>query len=430
MPNMTIEAGSLAGKLLLASYAAEITLPSMGQPYAVGLTQAHWKGAIDGRTFAYDTIGIGYDRGLGLLNATASTYYEKFTVDGVGSIAVGTFSLPGPSIASMAKGTISSHFEDAMGYARTGTPQLSASDDIIDGTVPGRNISFDFLHSEALVAHAGKNALVQSARGTDIVLGTEKLHFLNGDLYLGADGVGAQVNRIYQAVLDRDGDPVGLSSWTTSVESHKLDMRQVVDGFVGSQEFAERFGALDSPGFIEKLYHNILGREPDAEGTEYWAKDIASGASLANMVLSFTESVENKSAYEASHTKGTMVLNGSTIANAQVFHAMHGRMPDLAEIRAMKTVVDNGGSAYTLLVDALTSGGSKELYGSMSNQAFVQTIYSNAVGHAASNDYSQALAAKLDRGQASHESVAWEISQSHDAMVHISTLIHQDAIFA
>ena len=72
--------------------------------------------------------------------------------------------------------------------------------------------------------------------------------------------------------------------------------RQVANSFLGSEEFAERYGANVSDSlYVDTLYTNVLGRLPDAEGKAYWVGRLTSGAETrAEALLGFAESDENK----------------------------------------------------------------------------------------------------------------------------------------
>jgi hypothetical protein len=54
------------------------------------------------------------------------------------------------------------------------------------------------------------------------------------------------------------------------------------------------YGGTDNYYFALKLYQNVLGRAPDAEGLAYWVNRLNEGMPRENVILSFTESLENK----------------------------------------------------------------------------------------------------------------------------------------
>ena len=73
-------------------------------------------------------------------------------------------------------------------------------------------------------------------------------------------------------------------------------LQVLAEGFIGSEEFAETYGTLSADGFIIALYGNVLDREPDQGGRDYWI-NVLSGddgiAARANVLAQFSESKEN-----------------------------------------------------------------------------------------------------------------------------------------
>ncbi|WP_417743880.1 DUF4214 domain-containing protein [Salipiger sp.] len=108
----------------------------------------------------------------------------------------------------------------------------------------------------------------------------------------GFDPVAAQVYRLYRATLDRAPDMTGLLNWSGRLLSGEQDLLSVVAGFTRSQEFRERYGALSDAAFVTQLYHNVLGRAPDAQGLENWTERLEDGMSRERVVLGFSDSAE------------------------------------------------------------------------------------------------------------------------------------------
>ncbi len=104
-----------------------------------------------------------------------------------------------------------------------------------------------------------------------------------------------QIKRFYRAVLDREPDSSGMAYW------HRLlttgtDLTTIADSFASSVEFEMRFGVpRGSAGdliFLNQVYRNVLGREPDEAGQRYWNQLLESGVPRAQVVLWFSESAE------------------------------------------------------------------------------------------------------------------------------------------
>ena len=101
-----------------------------------------------------------------------------------------------------------------------------------------------------------------------------------------------QVYRAYGAVLDRTPDAVGFLGWVSQLDTDALTLQQVIDGFTGSQEFQTVYGDLTDTEFVTLLYQNVLNRSPDAVGLQGWLDLLSSGTSRAEVVLGFSESGE------------------------------------------------------------------------------------------------------------------------------------------
>ena len=104
-----------------------------------------------------------------------------------------------------------------------------------------------------------------------------------------------EVYRLYGATLDRAPDGGGLAAWTEALAGGRT-LRDVADGFLHSSEFQSRYGNTTDAEFVTLLYHNVLGRAPDAGSFTIWIDRLGSGAwSRAEVVLSFANSAENVS---------------------------------------------------------------------------------------------------------------------------------------
>ncbi|MFV0524416.1 MAG: DUF4214 domain-containing protein [Acidimicrobiales bacterium] len=96
------------------------------------------------------------------------------------------------------------------------------------------------------------------------------------------------VARLYRAYFGRDGDTAGIRYWIGS----GLPLAAVSDAFARSEEFKLRYGSISNAGFVELVYHNVLGRSPDPEGRRYWLDQADRGVPRGRLMLAFSESPE------------------------------------------------------------------------------------------------------------------------------------------
>ncbi len=80
---------------------------------------------------------------------------------------------------------------------------------------------------------------------------------------------GETVARLYRAYFDRAPDADGLLYWGRIANRHGL--ATVAYSMSQSPEYQARWSGTDDRTFVtELLYRNLLEREPDAEGLDYW----------------------------------------------------------------------------------------------------------------------------------------------------------------
>jgi len=102
--------------------------------------------------------------------------------------------------------------------------------------------------------------------------------------------------RLYNASFKRLPDADGLEYWINQFSSGANTIRVVASSFLGSAEFAERYGSnVTDEKFVNTLYINVLGRDYDQEGYNYWLGNLNSGLETKyELLLGFAESTENK----------------------------------------------------------------------------------------------------------------------------------------
>ncbi|CAN7666913.1 DUF4214 domain-containing protein [Rhizobium sp. LjRoot30] len=130
--------------------------------------------------------------------------------------------------------------------------------------------------------------------GTDLLSNIERVAFPDFTLALDIDGIAGQAYRVYQAAFDRAPDPAGLGFWIREMDAG-LSLYEVSRGFVASQEFGDIYGyGASNASFVAKLYNNVLGRDGESAGLQFWG-DLLSSEKMdkAAMLASFSESPEN-----------------------------------------------------------------------------------------------------------------------------------------
>ena len=119
------------------------------------------------------------------------------------------------------------------------------------------------------------------------------------DQVTGLDTDSGRMFRLYNASFKRLPDAGGLEYWINQFSSGTNSIRVVASSFIGSAEFAKRYGSdVTDEQFVNTLYQNVLGRDADSGGLDYWLKALSSGAETRyEALLGFAESPENKALF-------------------------------------------------------------------------------------------------------------------------------------
>ena len=84
--------------------------------------------------------------------------------------------------------------------------------------------------------------------------------------------------RLYNASFKRLPDPDGLRYWIGNFSSGKDDERAVASSFLVSEEFKQRYGEnVTNAKYVQTLYVNVLGRDYDQVGYNYWLANLNNG---------------------------------------------------------------------------------------------------------------------------------------------------------
>lgn len=86
-----------------------------------------------------------------------------------------------------------------------------------------------------------------------------------------------QVLELYTAMFNRAADIDGLNYWIGEMENNGWSILDVASSFAQQTEYTETYSSGDNTTFITNIYTNLLGREPDQEGLDYWVGELDSG---------------------------------------------------------------------------------------------------------------------------------------------------------
>jgi len=87
----------------------------------------------------------------------------------------------------------------------------------------------------------------------------------------------AQIQAAYVVFFNRPADPAGLAFWQSWSTQPGNDLANLHRAFALSPEYASHFEGIGPRDQVSLVYRNLLGREPDLGGLNYWSNELATG---------------------------------------------------------------------------------------------------------------------------------------------------------
>jgi len=104
----------------------------------------------------------------------------------------------------------------------------------------------------------------------------------------------AKIDRLYLTFFHRYPDDRGLNYWV-GINGGGYQLEYIADLFSVSPEYQKRYADVDFSTFLDRLYIDVLDREPDERGKSYWIDELEAGrVTRGSIVVYFTESGELK----------------------------------------------------------------------------------------------------------------------------------------
>ena len=148
------------------------------------------------------------------------------------------------------------------------------------------------------------------ADGSDILGNIETLQFADLNVSFDLAGIPGQAYRLYQAALNRSPDQPGLGHWIKLMQGG-MQINEVARQFLGSAEAQQLFGTAPTDAeLVNAMYNNVLHRAPEQAGFDHWMRELAKGLSHQDMLVSFSESYENRTTLVGVMEKGFAYLPG------------------------------------------------------------------------------------------------------------------------
>lgn len=173
-----------------------------------------------------------------------------------------------------------------------------AGNDILDGGAGHDIVRYSGSRADYTVTRDEDGMwLTSAADGLDLVNNVERIVFTDGAIGFDDTGTGGQAYRVYQAAFARAPDAGGLGFWITQMDKG-ASLVSVTAEIMKSAEFREVYGTDPSNAeVLLKFYQNVLHRDPDPAGYDFWLKALdGNHATVAQVLADISESLENKEA--------------------------------------------------------------------------------------------------------------------------------------
>lgn len=185
-----------------------------------------------------------------------------------------------------------------VGTADNDTFHSSAGTYHTDGGLGIDTLRYNGKRADFTVAKSGNSAVItdkSGAEGVNHLDNFERLKFSDGAIALDVAGNAGQAYRLYQAAFNRAPDTVGLGYWINALDQG-VPLLTVAEGFTNSLEFKGIYGVGPTNNqLVTRFYENILHRQPEKGGLDYWVGILdTKAASPVQVLASMSESAENQ----------------------------------------------------------------------------------------------------------------------------------------
>ncbi|WP_336489511.1 DUF4214 domain-containing protein [Methylobacterium nigriterrae] len=202
---------------------------------------------------------------------------------------------------------------------------------------------------------------------------------LFGTLVHDGQGPGGEIYALYDGLLGRAPDLLGLEGWTHAL-SHGTSLHDIAQAFLASPEGQARTGALGNAAFVEQLYESALDRHSDPAGLSYWTAALDAGAQRADVALGFVLSSEHLASLKSVYDAGLFVPDAHAADVARLYYAVLDRAPDAAGLSGWTSQLDQGASVEGVAQAFLAAPEVQAKTGALTNAQYIDWLYENALG--------------------------------------------------
>lgn len=276
-----------------------------------------------------------------------------------------------------------------------------AGNDTLDGGLGSDRASYSGLYrSYGATASLGTVTIRGNAsEGTDTITSIETVLFQDGVLQSDPDAAFAKILRVYDTVLGRAPDALGLDFYVDRMEDLGWTLSQVADDLTRSVEFQTVTGGLSNAAFVDYVYIHALGRSPDAGGATYYTGVLDGGASRGSFVIDLSESAEHRSLTAAMVADGFFNTDDTYQSVALLYDGFAGRAPDVGGLTYYAENIKAGKMTIAQVVaDFAGSAEFKANVAGKTNGQIVDFIYENTLNRLPDTDGRAFYTGEMDKG--------------------------------
>ena len=197
--------------------------------------------------------------------------------------------------------TVGSKGGDDLIFGENGNDTLfgGAGADTLHGGADSDTVTYDGAMADYNVTQVNgvvTVALKADASDSDTVINVETLQFSDQSFNPATSTQQEAIATLYQQVLGRQADVTGFQWWAKDIDNG-YGLGDVALAFMRSDEYQTKTGgtAFDNLSVdqqVEALYTAVLGRASDSEGKAYWVAEADAGFSIDQMAEAFVTSTE------------------------------------------------------------------------------------------------------------------------------------------
>lgn len=230
-----------------------------------------------------------------MANAWGADYFLAFHRNSGGGTGAECLIVSSASVKSREMAQAIQNALAAVGFKNRGVKVQDKNTYVLSHTtMPATTIECGFVDSQT------DNELFDSKQG-EIVQGiTDAVLSIVGEASGGAAPNDFQIrnfiNRMYVNVLGRDPDKIGFENWVSALLNRKVTPKEAAYGICFSEEELKNREVTEE--FVSGLYRGLLGREADAAGIETWTNGLYKDMSREDVFNGITDSAEFKAVEE------------------------------------------------------------------------------------------------------------------------------------